>query len=94
MTINLLCLYDVCSLLKKKLIKKSSRFVAFFCGFAAASVSPGALWEDGSAALHGVHGRTAVFVPQVDGFGHNGIRVLLRHLRGEASVRFDVERVR
>lgn len=90
MTINLLCLYDVCSFLKKKLMKKSSRFVAFFRGFAAAA----AWWEDGSAALHGVHGRTAVFVPQVDGFGHDGVRVLLRHLRGEASVSFDAEGVR
>lgn len=28
-------------------------------------------------------GRAAVFVPQVDGFGNNGVRVLLRDLPGE-----------
>lgn len=85
-------LYDVCSFLKKKLVKKSSRFVAFFRGFAEVRqpISPGASWEDSSAALHGVHRSTAVFVPQVDGFGHDGVRVLLRYLRGKASVRFDV----
>lgn len=44
--------------------------------------------------LHGVYGGTAVFVPQVDGFGHNGIRVLLRYLRSEASVSCDIVAIR
>lgn len=37
----------------------------------------------GDVVLNGVDGSAAVFVPQVDGFGDDGVRVLLRDLRGE-----------
>lgn len=37
----------------------------------------------GDVVLNGVDGSAAVFVPQVDGFGDDGVRVFLRDLRGE-----------
>lgn len=60
-----------------------------FCGCASVSRLVSVLLHHGRAALHGVHGGTAIFVPQVDCFGYDGVRVLLRYLRGEASVRRD-----
>lgn len=77
-TINLLCLFDGSFI--KNLLQKSS-------GLAAVLVAhrPSVLLHHGSVALHGVYGRAAVFVPQVDGFGHDGVRVLLRYLGGGAA---------
>lgn len=46
--------------------------------------------ESGSrlgGGLHGVHRRAAVLVPQIDGFGHDGVGVLLRYLGGRFLVR-------
>lgn len=36
--------------------------------------------------LNGMDGSAAVFVPQVNGFSHNGVRVFLGDLRGEKSL--------
>lgn len=40
------------------------------------------LWS--SVWLHGVYWSAAVFVPQVNGFAHNGVCVFLRYLEGES----------
>lgn len=59
-------------------------------------VSPGVSWESVSPLgldffsvssatwLHSVHGGATVFMPQVNGFSHNGICVFLRYLEGKS----------
>lgn len=61
------------------------------------SIRPAASWKTAVRSvvwLHSVYRSATVFVPHVDGFGHDGVSVFLRYLKGKCHCKVLQRRLR